>query len=234
MLRESPEPQQPRTVQSRARLLDAAVACLVQHGLTGASTARIAAQAELSQGAIFKHFPTKDALLAAVVERVLRGFVDGFTHDVAPLLLGQPDPVAPVCAALWRIFREPAMRVVFEIYVAAHTDPALTERLAPILERHRAAIFTLARRLFPAQAAASPDDEFEGAVDAIVLSMQGAALGPFAPDQRDNRNHLAFLERLARRELDMPEAPLAPPAPRPRRPSPRPARPRPARRATRR
>ncbi|MCE9578734.1 MAG: hypothetical protein K8W52_36755, partial [Deltaproteobacteria bacterium] len=142
---------------------------------------------------------------------------DGFTRELAPMLTSAADPIAPVCAGLWRIFRQPAMRAVFEIYVAAHTDAALAARLAPILERHRAAIFAIARRLFPTQAAAIPAADFEGAVDAIVLSMQGAALGPFAPGQSDDSNHLAFLERLARRELGLETAaPAHAPRPHPR------------------
>jgi AcrR family transcriptional regulator len=215
VLRDGPEPQQLRAHASRARLIEAATACLIELGLAGASTARVAARAGLSQGAVFKHFPTKDALLGAAVEHILARFIDAFARELAPAILASADPIAPVCAGLWRIFCEPAMRAVFEIYVAAHTDAALAARLAPILARHRAAIFALARRIFPTQAAAIPAADFEGAVDAIVLSMQGAALGPFTTGQPDAANHLAFLERLARRELAIECAPARPtPSPR--------------------
>ncbi|MCE9577606.1 MAG: TetR/AcrR family transcriptional regulator, partial [Deltaproteobacteria bacterium] len=48
-----------RAHESRARLVRAATDCLVELGLAGASTARVAERAGLSQGAVFKHFPTK-------------------------------------------------------------------------------------------------------------------------------------------------------------------------------
>ena len=54
-------------------------------------------------------------------------------------------------------------------------------------------------RADPIAAAANP--EFDDAVLAIVYAMQGAAIGLFSPDPDTEVAHLAFLERLARREL---------------------------------
>jgi hypothetical protein len=97
------------------------------------------------------------------------------------------------------VFRLPDMRVVLEIYVAARTDAALARDLAPVLAHHQALLLVEARRLFPTAAGANP--EFDDAVLAIVYAMQGAAIGLFSPDPDDEIVHLAFLERLARREL---------------------------------
>ena len=199
MLDPAPAPKQRRSQATHARLLDAATASLVEHGLAGATTPRIAERARVSQGALFKHFPTKDQLLAAAVEEMLRRFVDGFARDLRG---ATGDLIAPACAALWRIFRTAEMRAVFEIYIAARTDAALAARLAPILDRHRAAILAQARALFPDR---GDEQAFEAAVDAIVYSMQGAAIGLFAPRPELEIEHLAFLERLARRELGMSE-----------------------------
>jgi len=195
-----PVPVQARSVATRERLLDAAAAALIEKGLAGASTATIAAGAGVSQGALFKHFPTKPDLLAAAVERILAGYVRDFQRGVdGELAKRHGDVVHSACAVLWRIFRDPGMRAVFEIYIAARTDAELVRRLSPILERHRAAILAEARRLFPDVYVPNPD--FDAAVDAVVYAMQGAAIGMFAPDEDDDVEHLAFLERLARREL---------------------------------
>lgn len=208
---DGPAPKQQRSHATRARLVDAAVAMLVEHGLAGATTPRIASRAHVSQGALFKHFPTKDAILAAAVEAMLRGFIADFTHQLGalplPNLARVGDLVTPACAALWRIFRTREMRAVFEVYVAARTDAAIAARLAPILQGHRAMILAEARRLFPIH---RDIDDFEAAVDAIVYSMQGAALGLFAPDPDVEIEHLAFLERLARRELGLDAPPRRP------------------------
>jgi hypothetical protein len=91
------------------------------------------------------------------------------------------------------------MHAVFEVYVAARTEPALARALAPILERHRENILVEARRVFPEVAARA---ELPPVVDAVVYAMQGVVLGLFAPDGIDDAVHLAFFERLALRELE--------------------------------
>jgi len=190
-------PVQMRAHLTRLKLVEAVAASLAEVGLAGTTTAAIAGRAEISHGALFRHFPTKTDMLAATVEDQLLRFVTAFRAGLAK---PGTDPVHTACTVLWRIFRRAEMRGIFEIYVAARTDPALARRLAPILERHRATILQQARELFPA--AAKRHRDFEGAIDAIVYAMQGAALGLFSPDADDEVVHLAFLERLAHRELE--------------------------------
>ena len=198
-------PQQSRSLETRARLIAAAAQALVDLGFQGASTSQVAGLAGVSQGALFKHFPTKADLLAACVEALLGGYVREFRDDMASRL-GAGAQHAPrervdaAVAALWRIFRKEGMRAVFEVYVAARTDAALAAELGPILERHRAAILVEAARLLP-EIAAAPD-EAAFAIDAVVYAMQGAALGVFAPDARAEAEQVAFFTRLAEHELE--------------------------------
>lgn len=192
--------RQARAERTRAELIAAARALLVDRGLAGAPTAAVAERARVSGGALFRHFPHKTELLAAVVEAILADLVLGFGAELRALGVDPRDPLPSACAALWRVFRRPEMRVVLEIYVAARTDAALAERLAPILERHQARILDEARRLFPAAAAGNA--ELDDAVLAVVYAMQGAAVGLFSPDPDAEIAHLTFLERLARRELE--------------------------------
>jgi AcrR family transcriptional regulator len=185
---------QARAVLTRSRLLDATCDALVERGLAGASTQDIAGRAGVSQGALFKHFPTKSELLAAAVEQALAGFVASFRGGITRQVKSS-DPIHTAFTILWDIFQESAMRAVFEVYIAARTDDTLAALLTPILERHRAAILAEAHRLFPVTPRAVP--ELDAAVDAIVYAMQGAALGMFGP-----KVDTSFLERLARRELE--------------------------------
>jgi AcrR family transcriptional regulator len=195
-------PQQPRAVATRGRIVAAAAQVLAARGYQGASTPVVAAAAAVSQGALFKHFPSKAALLAACVEVLLAGFFDRFRAEAAARLKGRRALAGRVRAAveaLWRIFRHPEMQAVFEVYVAARTDAALGAALAPILDRHRARVIGEAKGLFP-EHAARPD--FASVVDAVVYAMQGVVLGLFAPDHTAEADHLAFFERLALRELE--------------------------------
>ena len=61
--------KQERSRKSLERLLDAAEEVLKKHGLDGATVPRIAAQAGLSPGSVYRRFPDKDALMRAVVLR---------------------------------------------------------------------------------------------------------------------------------------------------------------------
>jgi AcrR family transcriptional regulator len=63
--------QAERSAASRQRLLDAAVALLAEKGVQATSVAEIGARAGMSRAAVNFHFGSKDALLAAVVARVI-------------------------------------------------------------------------------------------------------------------------------------------------------------------
>lgn len=204
-------PQQARSHATRARLVEAAAAMLVRHGYAGASTAVVAQAAGVSQGALFKHFPSKAQLLGACVAEILARFFDSFREDAGARLLASPPRtlearIPPAIAALWAIYRSPELRAIFEVYVAARTEPALDAELAPILAAHRLRIQAEARALFP-EIAVHPD--FEGAIDAIVYAMQGVAVGVFGPEARDDAKNVAFFERLAMRELEHVRAQLS-------------------------
>lgn len=58
--------------RTRRRLLDAAAAELARNGLAGASIGAIAAAAGLRTGSVYFHFPSKDQLIAEVLEVGLR------------------------------------------------------------------------------------------------------------------------------------------------------------------
>lgn len=64
--------QAERSDDMRRRVLDAAVALLGERGYAGLRTAEVALAAGVSKGALTHHFPSKDALVVAVVEHVFR------------------------------------------------------------------------------------------------------------------------------------------------------------------
>jgi AcrR family transcriptional regulator len=71
--------------RNRKRLLDAAVEVFAEHGLE-ASTAEIARRAGVGQGTVFRRFPTKDDLVAAIVVDRL----GEITEEAAALLVHPP------------------------------------------------------------------------------------------------------------------------------------------------
>ena len=57
--------------EARDAILEAALSVFGDKGFAGATTAEVASAAGVSKGLIFNYFPTKDALLEALIERTL-------------------------------------------------------------------------------------------------------------------------------------------------------------------
>jgi AcrR family transcriptional regulator len=55
----------------RDQIVAAARECVVRHGFHGASMGQIAAQAQMSVGQIYRYFPSKEAIVHAIVERIV-------------------------------------------------------------------------------------------------------------------------------------------------------------------
>lgn len=201
-------PQQARSIRTRKVLVEAAAACLVDYGYAGASTLVVAERAGLSQGSVFKHFPVKQQLLAAAVAELLVQLSARFQDEVVarlPAVAGKPwtERVAPAVDVMWTIFRSAELRAVYEVYIAARTEPALDAELDGIVADHRSRILGLAQMVFPELRA---HVAFEDAVATVVFAMQGASVGLFGTGVRNEQEILAFFERLAQRELAALEA----------------------------
>ena len=192
-----------RRATTRARLLDATLDCLARLGHAHTTTTEVCRSAGVSQGALFKHFDTKAALVAAAAEHLFASLVADYRAAFARVA-DDPDRPGAATRVLWSIFQQERLHAAFELYVAARTDAELARRLRPVAERHAENLREQARDLFPEAARANPD--FEALVSVAVSAMQGAALGgPALRDGARDAQLLAFLERLAR-------AALAPPA----------------------
>jgi AcrR family transcriptional regulator len=64
-------PKELRDQARRDEIVAAARACVVRHGFHGASMAEIASEAGMSVGQIYRYFPSKEAIIHAIVERIV-------------------------------------------------------------------------------------------------------------------------------------------------------------------
>ena len=85
--------------RTRRRLLDAAAAELARNGLAGASIGTIAAAAGLRTGSVYFHFPSKDELIAEVLEVGLRETLVHLDEALAAVPV-YGDPAARLRAAI--------------------------------------------------------------------------------------------------------------------------------------
>lgn len=127
--------QEQRRSETRAQLLDAALDQLVATGLASFTTTEVVRRAGLSQGALFKHFPTKAELLAAVAEHLFEQLRARFEAEFAALPPGRRD-VGRGLELLWAQMLDPRLAAAYELYTAARTDRDLGARLAPVVRAH--------------------------------------------------------------------------------------------------
>jgi len=188
-------PVQARSRATRQRLLDATIATLIAEGHAGTTTTAICQRAQVSQGALFKHFRSKRELLAETVEHLFARLIEDFEAAFAALP-DQPDRVRAALELLRGTFAQPRLLAAFELYTAARSDADLREVLAPVMADHRENLRRAARRLFPGAA------RVDAVADAVLAAVQGAALGALVlPEPRAEARSLEWLLEAVRREL---------------------------------
>ena len=191
--------QQQRSAETRARLLAATQAALVERGYAGTTTTEVCRRAGVSQGALFKRFASKGELLAATAERLFANLIDAY-RDSMPRLAGVEDRAAAAVQLLWGVFEDTRLLAAIELYGAARTDRELAARLAPVAQRHGESLHQLARELFPEAAVRNPG--FDAMTAVVVQAIQGATLGSLASgDRRGFAPMLALLTDLVRKTV---------------------------------
>jgi AcrR family transcriptional regulator len=164
--------QAERTATTRARLLDAALECLVELGYGGTTTTEVADRAGVSRGAQLHHFPTRAALVAAAAEHLYARLTADYQAGFAALP-PRADRLHAAIELLWSMFTRRHFVAVGELYTAARTDAELRAHLMPIAARHEANVARLAHAYFPA--AARQGARFDAALTLILDAMNGMA-----------------------------------------------------------
>ncbi|MFB7863883.1 MULTISPECIES: TetR/AcrR family transcriptional regulator [unclassified Streptomyces] len=131
-------PKQDRSRATRQRLLEAAVACLAEHGWAGSTVSAVAERAGVSRGAAQHHFPTREDLFTAAVEYVAE------ERSQALRTLPTQNRRA-VVGALVDLYTGPLFRAALHLWVAASNEDQLRARVTELearvgRESHRIAV----------------------------------------------------------------------------------------------
>ena len=176
--------------QTRQKVLDAAIACLVRYGYAGATTVRIAERAGVSRGAQMHHFQTREELVAAAVEHLaLRRGAELRQHERR--LPTGPGRVAAALDLLWSSFSGDLYQATLELWTAARTDAELRSRVDAAERRLGQEQRDLFGRLLGIGNA--PPSGFDQQVQFAVGAMRGLALlDTFHTDPEARARHWAF------------------------------------------
>lgn len=131
------------------RILQAAVEVAAVHGVTRLSVLDVAKRAGLSRPTLYKHFPSKDALVAAAVQREAAAMADAVRTVVDSIDAPQAALEAGVLGALRLVRDHPLLdRVVRtepEVLV-----PLLTTDASPVMGALRLPVEEMVLRKYPA------------------------------------------------------------------------------------
>lgn len=183
----APQTQAQRRASTQAKLLDATVEALVAVGYAGASTPEICRRAGVSQGALFRYWPTKAELLAEAAAHLLGRVTQAYEQAFE----GRGGVSArEALEALWETYRLPDLQAAVELYVAARTDPDLAAALRLIEPAHRANLQRIAAQVVDPALVGLPG--FASFVELALAAVQGASIGAAVLDTK----HDAILDAL--------------------------------------
>jgi AcrR family transcriptional regulator len=181
--------RQARSEATRRRIIDSAVDLINEIGYPASGLADIIERAELTKGALYYHFESKEAVATAIIEEGMDKILDGFRSADRPnspamenIVLGlfavadaiNADGVAQAACRLLRTFGgfNPAAKATYGIL-----EDDLSERVTSAVEQHDL----------------RSDVDAEAVVATVLASMLGAELVSSAlSDGRDLRRRFAL------------------------------------------
>lgn len=156
-------------IARRQEIADAALRAFRRKGFHATSMAEIITESGLSAGAIYGHFPSKDALVMEVATRIIDGRVADIEH------LAELDPM-PAPPTLPRVLVEGMQQelaspgVMLQLWGEAVTDPTVRELAGSVVTRLRAVVGRYVSLWQQRQHGRSPDEaDALGAEQAVLF-----------------------------------------------------------------
>lgn len=185
--------QAERRAATITKLLNATVEVILAVGYSRTTVKEICRRASLSDGALFRFFPTLLDLVLAAVSEVGRRQIALFESRFAAVNDGK-QPLSTALSVLRDVCRSDNNVVFFELLVAARTDASLRRRLRPMMEANRRSIRAAAARL-PGIEALAPDVR-NAVVFGIAHVFEGEVLVNHVSAQRaDDEQRLMLLKK---------------------------------------
>jgi AcrR family transcriptional regulator len=127
--KESPPKDTPKSLRTRARILDCATRLMVEIGYAAATNAVIAEAAGLTRGAMLYHFPNRESLVEALVVQLQTARAARLAEAAGRAPPGT-DLADHAIDSYWALLHEPPFIAFAELEAAARTDASVRERLA--------------------------------------------------------------------------------------------------------
>jgi AcrR family transcriptional regulator len=134
-----------KSAQTRARLVDATIRCIVKLGYANTITSKIAAEAGMSRGAMLHHFEFGSVLIKATIVELHERRIRAFRRASKTVSHDPPTMVREY----WSQLQKPAFIAFHELALAARTSKDLARILHPLEIDYRERFMKEAVELFP-------------------------------------------------------------------------------------
>lgn len=188
--------------QKRAEILGAAIRCFTRDGFRGASTTDICAEAGISPGHLYHYFPSKVAIIEAMIDLGLARAAERFEK-----ILAAPDVIEALLADIEDTclrFR-PAQALNLDGLAEAARNPDF----AKVIARHTEAI----RRMWgdflrqaQSQGRMDPGLDPDATANILIALIDGSRAMPIRNPKLDIKQSAAHLRTMLARFLNPPEA----------------------------
>jgi AcrR family transcriptional regulator len=186
--------QAERRAATRAALLDAALACLIEDGYANLTTRRVAERAGVSQGAQQHYFASKSEFVAEAMRYAVRQITDEVLRRIDLQDLGNPERRAAMLDEIWRIHQSPAFKASLELWVASRSDAELRTHMRELEREITGFIGGVARTATQLE---ELDPEKLEILDMLLATVRGyAMLVPVVPQAELNRRWARSREHL--------------------------------------
>jgi AcrR family transcriptional regulator len=172
----------------RQQIVDAARVCFARDGFHQTSMQDVIREANLSVGAVYRYFPSKNDLIAALTDQVI-GELAGIFDE-----LETQDPPPPIVAVMARAIEfatansgpDGALRMAIQVWSESLRDPALAEVVGATYRRIRDILVAFAGRAIKAgELPAGTDPMAVGSVLFALIpgyALQRVLIGEPAPE----------------------------------------------------
>ena len=175
--------QDERSAETRARVLDSAIECLIERGYSGTTTTVIAECAGVSRGAQLHHFPTRQGLVIEAVSHLASRRMSDLRCEAAKLPESDKR-LDTVLELLWQSFSGPLFFAATELWVASRTD---TELHAALYEVEREIGRSIGSLIDDLGGGTSRIAGFDDLVELTIHMLRGMALQRILRDDDDEQ-----------------------------------------------
>jgi len=179
--------QAEKSALTRQAILEAAVRCFVEHGYAQTTTAMIAEEASVSRGAMMHHFPSRSAVMNAVVGylhvRRLNEYRSLMINIDSPEKTLTRNAIRTSVESAWKYVNLPSFVAYQELLAAARTDKELAEAVSEVEQDFEREFLKTVRSVFPHWKQVK---SLQAAHDLVQFVMQGMGVA-YRSSNREQR-----------------------------------------------